>query len=66
LTVKASDGSAMSFLYVPIDAAKPAPWAVAAVLLFGGFWVFRRTWGVVANAWNHAVAAAAVRAGRSA
>jgi branched-chain amino acid transport system permease protein len=66
LTVKASDGSAMSFLYVPIDAAKPAPWAVAAVLLFGGFWVFRRTWGVVANAWDNAVVAAAVRAGRSA
>lgn len=64
LTVKASDGSAMSFFHVPIDAAKPGPWLVAAILIFGGFWLFRRTWAVVANAWNDAMAA--VARGRSA
>jgi hypothetical protein len=56
----------MSFLYLPIDAAKPLPWFVAAVLLLGGFWVFRRTWDVVAGAWNDAMAAVAVRAERTA
>jgi branched-chain amino acid transport system permease protein len=66
LTVKASDGSAMSFLYLPIDAAKPFAWFVAAVLLLGGFWVFRRTWGVVAGAWNDAMVAAAAGAERTA
>jgi branched-chain amino acid transport system permease protein len=65
LTVKAAEGSAMSFLHVPIDAAKPFPWLVAAVLLLGGFWAFRRSWGVVANAWNDALAAAAVGAERA-
>lgn len=65
LTVKASEGSAMSFLYVPIDAAKPLPWLVAALLLLGGFWAFRRSCAVVANAWNDAVAAAAVHAERT-
>jgi branched-chain amino acid transport system permease protein len=65
LTVKAAEGSAMSFLHVPIDAAKPFPWLVAAVLLLGGFWVFRGSWGVVANAWNDALAAAAVGAERA-
>ena len=65
LTVKAADGSAMSFLHVPIDAAKPFPWLLAAVLLLGGFWVFHRSWGVVANAWNDALAAATVGAERA-
>jgi len=65
LTVKAADGSAMSFLHLPIDAAKPFPWLLAAVLLLGGFWAFRRSWGVVANAWNDALAAATVGAERA-
>jgi branched-chain amino acid transport system permease protein len=59
LMAKASDGSAMSFLYVPIDAARPLPWLVAATLLVGGFWLSRRSWTLVANAWNNATAAAA-------
>jgi branched-chain amino acid transport system permease protein len=66
LMEKASDGSVMSFLYVPIDAAKPLPWIVAATLLVGGFWLFRRSWTLVANAWNSATAAAAGRRERSA
>ena len=58
LMVKASDGSAMSFLHVPLDAARPVPWVVAAGLAVGGFWLFRRSWPVVANAWNDAMVAA--------
>jgi branched-chain amino acid transport system permease protein len=35
-------GSAMSFLYVPIDARSPMPWLVAVLLLAGGGWLFLR------------------------
>jgi branched-chain amino acid transport system permease protein len=58
LMVKASEGSAMSFLYVPIDAKSVLPWVVAAALGGGGFWLFRLTWPIVANAWNETLAAA--------
>jgi len=30
------------------------PWIVAAVLLVGGLYLFRRTWPFVADAWQHA------------
>jgi branched-chain amino acid transport system permease protein len=58
LMVKASDGPAMNFLHVPLYADTVMPWIVAAVLAVGGFWLFRRTWPIVANAWNNALAAA--------
>src|SRR5258708_30410328 len=43
LTVRASEGSAMSYLHVPLDARSPLPWLVAALLGARGFWVFPRT-----------------------
>ena len=58
LMVHASDGSAMSFLHVPLDARTIPPWVVAALLGGGGFWLFRRSWPIVAGAWNDANAAA--------
>jgi len=61
LMVKASDGSAMSFLHIPLDAARPLPWLAAAVLTIGGFLALRRTFPVIANAWNDAMAAARTR-----
>jgi branched-chain amino acid transport system permease protein len=54
LMVKASEGTRMSFFGVPLDAAAPVPWMVAAVLLVGGFYLFRRTWPFVADAWQAA------------
>jgi branched-chain amino acid transport system permease protein len=54
LMVKASEGTRMSFLHVPLDAASPLPWVVAAVLLVGGFYLCRRSWPLVANAWEAA------------
>lgn len=54
LMVKASEGTRMSFFGVPLDAAAPVPWIVAAVLLVGGFYLFRRTWPFVADAWQAA------------
>ena len=54
LMVKASDGTSMTFFQVPLDAASPISWIVAAVLLVGGFYLFRRTWPLIADAWQAA------------
>ncbi len=61
LLVKASEGSAMSFLHVRIDAAAPWPWLAAAALLAGGFWLCRRRFAAVRNAWSEGFAAAGLR-----
>jgi branched-chain amino acid transport system permease protein len=61
LMVRASEGSAMSFLHVPFDAGTLPPWAAASVLVIGGFWLFRRSWPAVAEAWNDALATAQKR-----
>jgi branched-chain amino acid transport system permease protein len=63
LLVKAAGESAMVFLGMPLDAARPLPWVIAAAALIGGFAAFRRTWPVIANAWNDAMAAARTRGG---
>jgi branched-chain amino acid transport system permease protein len=54
LMVRASDGTRMSFFGVPLDAAGAVAWIAAAVMLVGGFYLFRRTWPFVADAWQHA------------
>jgi branched-chain amino acid transport system permease protein len=54
LMVKASEGTRMSFFSVPLDAAGAVAWTAAAVLLVGGFYLSRRTWPFVADAWQHA------------
>jgi branched-chain amino acid transport system permease protein len=61
LLVRVSEGSAMSFLHVGIDAAAPWPWLTAAALLVGGFWLCRKSFAVVRAAWNDAFAAAGLR-----
>jgi branched-chain amino acid transport system permease protein len=58
LLVKASEGSAMSFLHVRIDAAGRLPWLAAAALLIGGFWLCRKSFAIVRDAWNDALTAA--------
>jgi len=54
LSVKGYEGAAMLLFYVPLDATSAVPWAVAAVLLAGGFWSFRLTWPIVGAAWHKA------------
>jgi branched-chain amino acid transport system permease protein len=56
LMVKASEGTRMTFFSVPLDAAGAVPWIAAVVLLVGGFYLFRRTWPFVADAWQAAYA----------
>ena len=43
---------------IAIDTATPVPWLVATLLLVGGFFVFRRTWSLIAAAWQRASAEA--------
>ena len=47
-------GTRMRLLWVALDAATPWPWISAAVLVVVGFLAFRRTWRVVATAWDRA------------
>ena len=54
----ASDGPDMAFLRIPLDVTRPLPWLVAAAMMVGGFLLFRRTWPIVASAWNEATIAA--------
>jgi branched-chain amino acid transport system permease protein len=58
LSVKASEGTAISVFHVALDAASVIPWVAAAILTFGGFWLFRLTWPVVGAAWHEAFAQA--------
>jgi branched-chain amino acid transport system permease protein len=47
-------GTRMRLLWVALDAATPWPWISAAMLVVVGFLAFRRTWRVVAAAWDRA------------
>jgi branched-chain amino acid transport system permease protein len=47
-------GTRMRLLWVALDAATPWPWISAAMLVVAGFLAFRRTWRVVAAAWDRA------------
>jgi branched-chain amino acid transport system permease protein len=58
LSVKASEGTVTSVFHVALDAASVIPWVAAAILTFGGFWLFRLTWPVVGAAWHEAFAQA--------
>lgn len=55
LTVKANEGSAFRFLYQPVDAKSAVPWIIAALLVIGGFWLFRRVRPIVADAFGEAM-----------
>jgi branched-chain amino acid transport system permease protein len=61
LMAKASDGSAMRMFAVSFDAASPAPWIVATVLVAGGALLARLVWPVVTQTWNDAAARAGGR-----
>ena len=42
-------------VWTTVDAGSPWPWIAAVVLLAVGFHVFRKTWAIVAGAWNRAI-----------
>ena len=57
-TVNPGDDSHIKAFGVNFDAASPYIWAMAAILLIGGFLLARKTWGWVALAWDSASSAA--------
>jgi hypothetical protein len=50
----------MRIVWIMVDAATPWPWIAAIALLAGGFQVFRKSWPIVAAAWNRATDEAGV------
>jgi branched-chain amino acid transport system permease protein len=61
LAVKAAEGPVMNFAGIPFQANAIGPWLVGILAAGGGFVLFRRTFGVVAEAWNRATAPAGGR-----
>jgi branched-chain amino acid transport system permease protein len=53
-TVNPGDDPHIKAFGVGFDAASPYIWALAAVLLIGGFLVARKTWQWVGHAWDSA------------
>jgi branched-chain amino acid transport system permease protein len=57
-TVNPGEDSHIRSFGVSFDAASPYIWAMAVILLIGGFLVARITWARVALAWDDALSAA--------
>jgi branched-chain amino acid transport system permease protein len=55
------DGNIIHLLGVPFNATAPTTWAVAAVLVVGGFLIARLSWRRVAEAWDRAATIARER-----
>ncbi|WP_417684013.1 branched-chain amino acid ABC transporter permease [Roseibium sp.] len=55
LSVATSEGTSMSFLYVPFEANSILAWALALCLFGGGTWVFLRTAKMAGEAYGAAV-----------
>ena len=54
VSVKASEGPAISLFHLTLDTTSVKSWLAAAVLAGGGFFLFRLTWPVVGAAWDDA------------
>lgn len=52
ITLNAHEGPLLRLFWMRIDTGQLLPWAVAVLVTLGGFLLFRRTWPVVARAWN--------------
>jgi branched-chain amino acid transport system permease protein len=57
-TVNPGDDSHIKAFGIGFDAARPAIWAIAAILLIGGYLVARKTWTRVGQAWDSATSLA--------
>ncbi len=53
-TASEGEGNIINLLGVPFDTTAPTTWAVAALLVVGGFLIARLTWRRVADAWDRA------------
>ena len=57
-TVNPGEESHIKAFGVSFDAASPYIWAMAGILLIGGFLVARKTWSSVGHAWDGATSVA--------
>jgi branched-chain amino acid transport system permease protein len=57
-TASEGEGNVINLAGIPFVATAPTTWAVAAVLVVGGFLVARLTWRRVAEAWDRAATVA--------
>lgn len=57
-TVNPGDDPNIRSFGISFDAASPVIWVLSAILLVGGFIVARKTWAMVAKAWDEALTAA--------
>jgi branched-chain amino acid transport system permease protein len=53
-------GTSVRIAWITVDAGTPWPWIGAIALLAGGFHVFRKSWSILAAAWNRATEEAGV------
>ena len=53
-TASEGEGNIINLFGLPFDATAPTTWAVAALLVVGGFLIARLTWRRVADAWDRA------------
>jgi branched-chain amino acid transport system permease protein len=58
LSVKASEGPTISLFHFTLNTTSALPWLAAAVLIGGGFFLFRLTWPIVDGVWHNALARA--------
>jgi branched-chain amino acid transport system permease protein len=58
LSVKASEGPTISLFHFTLNTTSALPWLAAAVLIGGGFFLFRLTWPLVDGVWHNALARA--------
>jgi branched-chain amino acid transport system permease protein len=57
-TVNPGDDSHIRSFGIPFDAASPYIWMMALILTVGGFYLARKTWARVAQAWDEALSSA--------
>jgi branched-chain amino acid transport system permease protein len=57
-TVNPGDDSHIKAFGIRFDAASPYVWAIAAILLIGGYLIARKTWSGVGQAWDRATSEA--------
>lgn len=52
VTLNAHEGPLLRLFWVTVDTTQPMAWVLAALTGIVGFFLFRRTWPQVANAWS--------------
>ncbi len=52
ITLNAHEGPLLGLFWMKVDTGQPMAWVAAIIVTLIGFYLFRRTWPVVANAWN--------------